>query len=125
MRRESNVTLKAMKAWIKEDASIDWNTINLKTFHSYVDQSMEKFRTRGNLKRKPGSGGGGEISLRKAQQIRQLAINQRFKGSRRVAGQVGVSDRTVRRQLKKAGTKAYHRVRVQNLKPEHKVARER
>ena len=79
MKREPNVTLKAIKAWIKEDTSQDWNTIKRTTFHQFVQSNMEKFRAQGNLKRKPGSGEGDEISLRKIQQIKKLSLKKRFR----------------------------------------------
>jgi len=63
MKREPNVTLKAMKAWIKEDTSQDWNTIKRTTFHQFVQSNMEKFRAQGNLKRKPGEGQGPQHRL--------------------------------------------------------------
>ena len=125
LKRDPNVNLKALKAWIKEDASVDWTTINKNTFHSFVQSNREKFRNQGNLKRKPGSGGNGEISLRKAHQIRQLSLNQRFRGTRTVAALVGVDKKTVSNHLKKSGAKPFHRVRCQNLKPHHKEARVR
>ena len=125
MKREQNVSLKELKAWLKEDTSVDWSQVNSKTFHSFAQRNREKFRNQGNLKRKPGSGGNGEISLRKVHQIRELAINKRFRGTKTVADHLGIGATTVRKYLKKAGCKPYHRYRCQNLKPEHKEARVR
>ena len=63
MRRDPNTTLKQMKAYVREDPTVDWATVNNKTFHNYLDRNMAKYRDKGSLKRKPGTGGNGQISL--------------------------------------------------------------
>ena len=125
MRRDPNTTLKQMKAYVREDPTVDWATVNNKTFHNYLDRNMAKYRDKGSLKRKPGTGGNGQISLRKVQQLGRLTLNKRNMGAKKASKVLGIGETTVRRYLKKRGAKPYHRVRVQKLTPEHKAARVR
>ena len=124
MKREPNSTVMTMKEWLREDTSVDWTEVGKQTFHQAVTRAMEKVRTTGSTKRRPGAGGK-EISLAQRRNIRRLSMNQLSRSTRKVASHVGVSRETVRKYLKNSGAKAYHRVRVQSLKPHHKADRVR
>ena len=56
MKRVPNISVKAMKSWLRDDASVDWSDVNRVTFHLAVARAMEKIRTTGSTKRKPGGG---------------------------------------------------------------------
>ena len=84
---------------------------------------MSKFKEYGTLKRRAGSGGSNNISGRLVTKIKRLSLNKNRRGARKVAAMVGVSDRTVRRTLMKAGARPYHKRKVHAMTAEHKTKR--
>ena len=61
------------------------------------------------------------ISKQKKNQNLRLSLNNENMGLRPVALKVGVSFNTVRKTLKVAGAKAYHKYKTQKLTDDHKV----
>ena len=122
LRREPETTMLQMKKWIKEDTSQDRNSVDIRTFHKFVKQNMDKWRETGSMKRREGSGRP-EMSLGKKIKIKRLAAKKQHAGLRVVAPKVGVSHETVRRVLKETGHKAYHKRKVQAMTPEQEGRR--
>ena len=82
LKRSPGCSLIDLKEFIREDASHNWNAVNKKTLHNFLDRNMKKFQQTGNLKRKPGSGGENAISLRKVNRIVKLSKNKVWASSR-------------------------------------------
>ena len=127
MERDMNSTPAEVRDWILSSEGLPFNfkEVNPKTLVNFVTFNVKKIQETGNLDRKTGSGCSNALRKSDVSKIKRLALNKKRRSIRKVGAMVGVAPNTVANVLKRAGAKAYHRRKVQAMKPQHHMDRVR
>ena len=125
LERNPTMKVKDMREWLLSgQQSFNLSQIEDITLYHFIRRNMEKFMEDGTMDRKPGSGRPRSARSRQnVVKIKRLSMNKHRRGIRNVGAMIGVSRESVRRTLKEAGAKYYHRRKVQSMKPEHEERR--
>ena len=92
LEKEPDISLAGMfKYLLSGSQDFDLQSIKINTLKKFIRYNMDKFKEAGTMPRKQSSGGNGKIRGRVACRIKQLIINKKWRGIRKVAARVGWS----------------------------------
>ena len=89
----------------------------------FITYQMEKFREKGKCDKHSGGNGQPATPGRTVGRTKQLMLNKKKRSTRTVAAKLKLGQSTIVKLMKDNNIKAFHKRKVQGMKPDHKVDR--